>query len=232
MPITSLNRLVRCGKAKLEKTQRKWRACTGPGTTLIMTCRRIGWEVVDAEVLETDEGRRLHMGRDPPAVVRKEVVRAVQKWRWKRIEVTHPQLARNGSGRGALMEPIWKLLKQPKKGKQAKLSPQEQGCLKSVAAGRQYTQSRVRACGWAEHDKCLVCLLEIVEADKARCGGAPDVQTQVAAGLECTECGVSDGTSGGSTMTAAAETKKETHRKVEASQSQIDRAPVGNLNHR
>ena len=33
-------------------------------------------------------------------------------------------------------------------------------------------------------------------------------------------------------MTAAIETKKETHRKVEASQSQIDRAPVGNLNHR
>ena len=72
------------------------------------------------------------------------------------------------------MEPIWKLLKQPKKGKQAKLSPQEQGCLKSVAAGRQYTQSRVRACGWAEHDKCLVCLLKIVEADKAKSGGAPD----------------------------------------------------------
>ena len=124
------------------------------------------------------------------------------------------------------MEPIWKLLKQPKKGKQATLSPKEQGCLRSVAAGRQYTQTRVKACGWAEHDRCLACLQGIVESDRAK---ATDDQTQVAGELECAECGANDDTANGNTTTAAAKMGSGTQRKVEANQDQIERAPKGNL---
>ena len=37
--------------------------------------------------------------------------------------------------------------------------------LRSAAAGRQFTQSRVKLCGWAVHDRCLVCLNNINEKE-------------------------------------------------------------------
>ena len=129
----------------------------------MMTCQRIGWTIDSATSLVTDVGTPLNLLLDPPKVVIQQVFEAVQRWRWKRVEVNLPQLARNGSGRGPFMEPIWQLLKPTAVDKQ--WTPAHQGCLRSVAANRQYTQARVKACGWSEHDRCLLCLSDIVDAD-------------------------------------------------------------------
>ena len=61
------------------------------------------------------------------------------------------------------MEPMWQLLRAD--GARAKLSWQEKGCLKSAMANRQFPQTRVEACGWSEHDRCILCLHKIVEEE-------------------------------------------------------------------
>jgi hypothetical protein len=88
---------------------------------------------------------------------------AVQRWRWRRIEQHLPKLAASGSGRGPFMEPIWQLLKAKSGDKD--WTAVQKGCLRSVMAGRQFPQSRVKACGWSTHDRCLTCLNEIVETE-------------------------------------------------------------------
>ena len=66
------------------------------------------------------------------------------------------------------MEPIWQLLKTKSGDKD--WTATLKGCLRSVVAGRQYPQTRVKACGWSLHDRCLVCLNEIVEVEsEGRC---------------------------------------------------------------
>ena len=61
------------------------------------------------------------------------------------------------------MEPVWQLLN-------AKINDDDWNAkhkagLRSAAAGRQFTQARVMRCGWADHDRCLVCLNNLVEKE-------------------------------------------------------------------
>ena len=119
---------------------------------------------------------------DPPAVVVQQCHLVVQRWRWKRIEKQFLHLAATGTGRGPLMEPVWKIL-QPR-ARNADWTPQHQGGLRSAIVGRQYPQVRMRAVGWAEHDRCLVCLNGIVEREAGptavRCPLPPEQPTGVA----------------------------------------------------
>ena len=73
---------------------------------MVMTCLRIGWVVNSAGHLITHDGETFDRKIDPPAVILLKVADAVRKWRWTKIEKVCPQLAVNGSGRGALMEPL------------------------------------------------------------------------------------------------------------------------------
>ena len=61
------------------------------------------------------------------------------------------------------MELVWKLLRT--KANTDNWTKQFQGGLRSAIAGRQYPQARVRTCGWAEHDRCLVCLSKLVDSE-------------------------------------------------------------------
>ena len=67
--------------------------------------------MIDSTEIRTDQGETLDLLRDPPAAVKLEVARAVKRWRWRNLEEQMPQLKKGGSGAGALMEPIVKLLK-------------------------------------------------------------------------------------------------------------------------
>ena len=72
------------------------------------------------------------------------------------MEAKLPQLRKGGSGTGALMEPITKLLKSQANNED--WNPALRGSLRSAIACRQHPQSRVFAAGWADHSKCLFCL--------------------------------------------------------------------------
>ena len=87
-----------------------WAKVVGPATAFVATCARIGWEIYNATSVCTDVGRQLDLTLDPPAVIERHVREAVVRWRWKKIEAQFPELAINGSGRGAIMQPIWSLL--------------------------------------------------------------------------------------------------------------------------
>ena len=67
------------------------------------------------------------------------------------------------------MAPIWKLLKS--KQNDEEWNPACRGALKSALAGRQYPQTRVFAAGWSKHNRCILCLHDIVQADAAKNGG-------------------------------------------------------------
>ena len=75
------------------------------------------------------------------------------------------------------------------------------------------------AAGWALHDKCLLCLHNIVQADKTASGAAAAFEV------------VDHATVG--TATEPTDKNEVMQRKpVEATEEQISRAPVGNLYHR
>ena len=78
---------------------------------LVATCARIQWVVIDGTLLRTDTGAELDLKIDPPAVIERNVREAVVRWRWRNIEKSFPELAVNRTGRGAMMQPIWSLLK-------------------------------------------------------------------------------------------------------------------------
>ena len=102
----SLDRMIRYARKNIDEAKNKWAVARGPAATLLLTCTRIGWAVRQATGLTTDQGEELDLRLDPPIVVINKVVEAVQRWRWRRIECKLPQLGKNGSGRGAVMEPI------------------------------------------------------------------------------------------------------------------------------
>ena len=130
---------------------------------MITTCSRLRWTIVSATKLVTDLGELLDLVLDPPKVVVMHCYASVQRWRWKRVESNLPQLAANGSGRGPIMEPIWQLLRT--RTNEEGWTAAGKGCLKSVISNRQFPQTRVKSCGWSTHDRCLLCLSDLVDAE-------------------------------------------------------------------
>ena len=114
---------------------------------MVASSRRLGWTVISSTELQTDQGDTLDLLLDSPAAVTLEVARAAKRWRWKNCETLMPQLKKGGSGAGALMEPIIKLLKS--KDNNEEWNPALRGSLRSAIAGRQYPQARVYTAGWA-----------------------------------------------------------------------------------
>ena len=162
MPERAMERLVAKAKQKLRKAKNVWAKVKGPAAAMVASCQRLGWTSVSSTMLRTDQGELLDLLLDSPAAVKLEVARAVKRWRWRNIEDKMPQLEKVGSGAGAMMEPITKLLKS--KANDEEWNPALRGSLRSAIAGRQYPQARVFAAGWAEHNKCLFCLHNVTGA--------------------------------------------------------------------
>ena len=64
------------------------------------------------------------------------------------------------------MEPIWQLLNT--KRHNDTWNGAHKGCLRSAIAGRQFPQVRCKQCGWAVHDRCTLCLNDVVEAESPK----------------------------------------------------------------
>ena len=111
LPERSLERLIHYGSTRLVRAKKIWYGCYGPAAAFIATCKRLRWTVKGASKVVTDEGRELLLNTDSPAVVLREVREAIVRWRWRNIEVLLPKLASGGSGAGAMVAPIWQLIK-------------------------------------------------------------------------------------------------------------------------
>ena len=114
LPRKSLQVLAAKAFAKLAKAKNVWAAVTGPGAAFVATCARLKWTVIDGLSIRTDDGFHLDLTLDPPAAVKKQVIMAVERWRWRNVEDAYPELAVNGSGRGPMFDAIWSLLRSKK----------------------------------------------------------------------------------------------------------------------
>lgn len=100
-----------------------------------------------------------------------------------------------------------------------------------MLANRQYPQVRVMAAGWSTHDRCLLCLRNIVEADKAACGGTEAMHASEGAPAAPTSMYDGGETTQHTTDTGDA-TRSMQRKSVVATQDQTDKSPIGNLYHR
>ena len=204
-----MERLTTVAKKKLKEATHIWPKVKGPAAAMVASSRRLGWTVISSTELQTGQGETLDLLLDSPAAVKLEVARAVKRWRWRNLETLMPQLKKGGSGAGALMEPITKLLKS--KDTYEEWNPALRGSLNSAIAGRQYPQARVFVAGWATHNKCLFCLHQLADL------GARTVRrTRIR----------------GKTRQSDQKKQDKIRYKVEATAEQIVQAPVGNLSHR
>ena len=156
LPMKHLQQLVDSARARVTKAAHPWRVVYGPAAALICTATRLQWTVYDAVSFSTDDGKKLRLDLDPPSVIVKAVHAAVRRWRWRAIEGAHHSLSSAGAGRGAVMEPIWKLLRS--QDNTAAWSPGMRGALRSAIANRQWPQARCFQAGFASHPKCLFCV--------------------------------------------------------------------------
>ena len=72
--------MIKAAKTKLKGARNQWAKVCGPAAAMIMTCMRIGWEVVTARQLVTHTGEVLNLKMDPPAVVLQRMVEALRRW--------------------------------------------------------------------------------------------------------------------------------------------------------
>ena len=205
LPRKSLKVLAANALLKLSEANNVWAMVVGPGSAFVATCARIGWAIIDGVNIRTDSGFHLDLTLDPPAAVHRQVVMAVERWRWRNVEDRYPELAANGTGRGAMFEAIWSLMRS--KTNDETWGPKLKGALISQVSARQFTQARVFAAGWSDHNRCLACLQQIVLAEES--GGERELR------LKREEAA-----------------KKAGICKVQATEDQIARAPVGNEFHR
>ena len=131
----AMDAIIKAAKIMVTSVKNRWARVCGLGAAMVMTCFRIGWVVISARRLITHDGESLDLKVDPPAVILLKVAEAVRQWRWKKIEKVCPQLAVNGSGRGAIMEPLWQLLNT--KAMDDEWNGKHKVGLRSAAAGRQ-----------------------------------------------------------------------------------------------
>ena len=187
LPVLSLQTLAANASKKLKHSRCPWKVVVGPGSALVATSARLGWIVKDAVRLITDQGRMLQLDLDPPIVIKREVAEAVKRWRWREVEKTMSSLHSAGSGAGAVMAPLWKLLTP--KSVNGEWTRAHQEALRSLLANRQWTQQRLHAAQQADGDQCQLCLADIgIDAptgtlfhrawvckshDKPRCAMAP-----------------------------------------------------------
>ena len=103
LPIKLLDGSVADAKSKVIKAPRPWAVATGPATVFILTTARLGWTVHSATTMTTDDGTKLTLHLDPPAVVKEECKLSVQRWRWRNVQLKFPTLGKGNLGVGAEM---------------------------------------------------------------------------------------------------------------------------------
>jgi hypothetical protein len=213
IPVATLQASVDYAEARIRDAANPWSVVAGPAAALVCSLDRLGWRVVSATELETDDGKTLDLRVTPPIVVKREVEEAVQRWRWRNVGTAHPSL----HGVGCDFEPIFKLLNS--KRNDATWNPELRSMLKSVVANRQFTQSRCFQCGWVKHPKCLFCL-------HAAAGGTP-----VSAKITTKQSKADGGTTAPHTTRGPDIGAKESLH-TRATPEQIEATPNGTLAHR
>ena len=166
LPPAMIDDLFRAAMCTIATAKCVWTAVNGPAAAaaaavaVAATAARIGWNVAASGVFVTDTGTVLNLRVDPPKVGASHVFDSVRRWRWKRIAARTPRLAMDGVGDGACMEPLWKLLHS--KRQDDGWNDGHNARFRSAFANRQWTQSRCHSAKLVAHNKCLLCLDDLM----------------------------------------------------------------------
>ncbi len=158
VPGEVLTKSLEAARLELAKAKSPWMRVAGPSAAMLATTARLGWSVKDVDTIITDDGRILDLKIDPPIVIKDEVIRAVRRWRWKRIVQYAPQLGCGGDpdADGELvLAPVRKVLQTS--ARSSSWTSAQQAALRSVAVGAQWTQSRLCRAGMVDSDACQFC---------------------------------------------------------------------------
>ena len=190
LPRRAMTATVAKLSAKLTQVRSIWQHVRGPAAAMIASAWRLGWHIVSATELVTDAGRTLHLDLDPPAVVKAECVAAVKRWRYLAVCRKFPHLGLPEDSHGLMLKPLWRLL-DPKGKWPAGWSANQAGGLTSAVANRQWCQDRGWVAGWANHDRCMLCVHANMArrlANDARCEPCePDTPMVPARPRQCKE---------------------------------------------
>ena len=159
MPHKALQQMVVVAKTKLVATKSVRQHVRGPAAATVASAWRLGWQIHSFSAFTTDLGRSLDLTLDPPVVIRREVVRAVKRWRDAAIFKRHSHLGDISKAHGLYMRPIWSALNGAA-GKDLDWTNKARASLRSALAGRQWPQLRCWQADFAEHDRCLLCVHE------------------------------------------------------------------------
>ena len=150
--------------AHLAATGHRWNTVAGPAAAVVLTARRIGWQLDEAGIFRDDRGLSYDLDEVSPAAIRVAVVASVQRWRFDRviahlsatpapctgdtdlIDVTYAArgLLNPKSALGVPNVPLW--------------TPRCRPWLMSAMTGGQWTQARrasVRQ--WMTDNSCQLC---------------------------------------------------------------------------
>ena len=155
LPAVALRSMVTRALRTLAARDSPWAMVRGPAAAFVASAWRLGWRVLDAFTVEADAGAQLDLRRDSPAMVRAMVASAVRRWWWERIERRIPALASGTPGRGAYMQPLWRLMRAAP---DEDWGAREKGALRSVVANRQWPQSRLCQAGLVTCSNCRLCV--------------------------------------------------------------------------
>jgi hypothetical protein len=108
---------------------------------MVASAKRLGWTVIDASHMVTDEGVSLDLRSDPPVVVVRCVHESVKRWRWAKVATKHSQL--NANTQLVQFDSVQRVLGAKKfKDHSVEMTRNIQGGLRSALANRQWPQSR------------------------------------------------------------------------------------------
>ena len=150
-PIFVLTYVLDAARTKLAGSRARWSLVYGPAAALVMTLRRLQWQIESPWSLVSDDGTRLDLRQMSPAFVLDAVVSSVSRWRWNRIEDKLPALDSRGMGVGAAWRPVLSALRMKDS---SDWGPKHKGALRSLLAGRQWTQQRLHSAKLLHSSEC------------------------------------------------------------------------------
>lgn len=130
--------------------QAPWNRVRGPAGAMILSLRRIGWEVPHARCFRDDLGRSIDLLEYSPSDVGSMVHQGVQRWLWRLValECGRPELSE-----GVALPPISSILRRPPKW----ATPRQLGSLCSTVEGGQWPQTRLFRAGLVLESRCPLC---------------------------------------------------------------------------
>ena len=109
-PLDDLFLAFEWAKSRFVGAQRPWLRVVGPAGAVVASLHRLGWQPLSAVEWVDDLGRHIHLRSSWPKSVVKWVHSAVDRWSWRQIAESHPDLAHLRDG--ACLEPIRGLIRK------------------------------------------------------------------------------------------------------------------------